>query len=175
MAEATSAGPKWAIGIALVICAGGFVWFGLSESPDEPAPVRASQSDPVVGGSAPAESAPAPAESSPAPADDSETSSVRIAEHGRLTLRRSDIPTGEPFPLTLGLPDEARGTGPTSARIVSTDGRRLDLTGRPLPGAGSGIELAIDPAFLLQGRYMIELRTDSKHPLALQRYVLEIR
>ncbi len=41
------------------------------------------------------------------------------------------------------------------------------------PGAGSGVEVKIDPGFLSPGRYMIEL--GSRPPLKIPRFVLEVR
>jgi hypothetical protein len=100
---------------------------------------------------------------------------TRIAEHGRLSMDVASVPTDGPLGLVLGLPDEARGDGPHIARVVSTDGRRLDTTATPLAGAGSGVQLDIDPGFLTPGLYMIEVQTIEKTPLHLRRYVLEVR
>lgn len=101
-------------------------------------------------------------------------SAIRIAEHGRLHLIRSELPKQGPLNVVLSLPDEARGAGLRTARIVSTDGRRIDTTASALAGTGTGVEIEIDPAFLTPGLYMIEIETAETTPLALRRYVIEV-
>jgi len=67
----------------------------------------------------------------------------RIDQHGRLSLDVSTLPTVGPLALVLDLPDEARGQGLRTILIVSTDGRRLETTARPLPGQGTGVQIEI--------------------------------
>lgn len=98
----------------------------------------------------------------------------RIDQHGRLSLDVSTLPTTGPLALVLDLPDEARGQGLRTILIVSTDGRRLETTARPLPGQGTGVQVEIDSGFLTQGRYMIEVHTAEKTALPFRRYVLEL-
>ena len=113
---------------------------------------------------------------SPAPASgDSAIPGLRIAARGRLTLERDALPDGGPLTLALDLADDARGSGDRSVRVVSTDGRRIDLTASPLPGSGSGLRLEIDSGFLSPGRYLIEVETVEEHPLRIRRYVLELK
>jgi hypothetical protein len=114
------------------------------------------------------------------PADDASTSAVRvpalrIAPGGRLVLDERSLPADGPLAVALELSDEARGDGPRSVRIVSTTAGRLDVEAVPLPGAGSGMRLEVERAFLAPGLYMIEVETVDHHPLALRRYVLEIQ
>ena len=111
----------------------------------------------------------------PAAGASAEPGGLRIASGGRLSLERDTLPEDRPLGLTLALPDEARGSGDHTVRVVSTDGRRLDVTASALPGDGSGVQLEIDPAFLSRGRYMIEVETEEKRPLPIRRYVLEVR
>ena len=99
----------------------------------------------------------------------------RIAAGGRLALDSSALPDEGPLILALELTDEARSSGEQAVRVISADGRRMDTTSSPLPGAGSGVRLEIDPGFLSPGRYMIEIDTEDKHPLQIRRYVLELR
>lgn len=108
-------------------------------------------------------------------AADSEAGRIRLPEHGRLSLSRSDLPATGNLVLALDLPAQSRGTGRRAARVVSEDGRRLDTTARPIAGEASGLELAIDPAFLTGGRFMIEVETAESHPLQLRRWVLELK
>jgi hypothetical protein len=100
---------------------------------------------------------------------------IRIAEHGRLSLDAETLPTEGPLTLVLDLPDEARGDGPRSVRIVSTDGRRIDTTASSLDGSGTGIQLNIESGFLSPGLYMIEIDTAESTPLQIRRYVLELK
>ncbi len=99
----------------------------------------------------------------------------RIAAHGRLTIDHATFPNEGLLDLDLELPDEDRGSGERAVKVISTDGRRIDITATPLPGTGSGIRLRIDPGFLTQGRYMIETDSDVEHPLQIRRFVLEVR
>jgi hypothetical protein len=92
-----------------------------------------------------------------------------------LTLEHAALPTEGPLALDLELPDEFRGSSERTVKIISTDGRRFDTSASPLPGAGSGVRMEIDPSFLTPGRYMIEIDTVGKHPLQIRRYVLELR
>ena len=99
----------------------------------------------------------------------------RIEAGGRLTIDRRALPGDGPLLLSLAVPDEGRGSALTGARVVSTDGRRLDTTAAPLPGSGTGVQLGVDPEFLTRGRYLIEVDTVSRSPLRVQRFVLEVR
>ncbi len=101
-------------------------------------------------------------------------SAFRIAEHGRLRLDAETLRDEGRLTLVLDLPDEARGTGLRTVRIVSTDGRRIETTASPLAGAGTGVQLEIDSGFLSRGRYMIEIDTTENTPFQIRRYVLEL-
>lgn len=103
------------------------------------------------------------------------TTEVAIAENGRATIDASALPRDVPLTLSLALPGEARGDGIRAARIVSVDGRRLDVQSRPGPGAEGGIQLDIDPTFLRPGRYLVHVETAEKTPLHFRRYVLELK
>jgi hypothetical protein len=100
---------------------------------------------------------------------------LKIAEHGRLTLDAGTLPVRGSLKLALDLPDEARASGDQRVRIVSVDGRRVESTAKSLPGAGTGVEMEIDTAFLSRGLYMIEIDTAENHPLQIRRYVLELK
>jgi len=115
--------------------------------------------------------APAPA---PAAAPAETANGLRIASGERLRLDANALPDTGPLSLVLELGDETRASGEHTARVVSPDGRRVDLTATALPGSGSGLRLEIDPAFLTPGLYMIEVDTAEAHPLPIRRYVLEI-
>lgn len=99
----------------------------------------------------------------------------QIDSGGRLALDAAELPASGPLAIGVEMPDDARGSGPRPVRVISTDGRRLDLLADPLPGAGTGLRVEIDPAFLSPGRYLIQVDTADPHPLQLRRYVLEIR
>jgi len=115
----------------------------------------------------PAPTSPVPEPAAPAPV-------LRIAAHGRLTLEVDSLPDAGPLILVLDLPDEARGSGDRTVRVIAEDGRRIDTTASPLAGGGSGVRLEIDSEFLSSGRYLIEVDTEEKHPLQLRRFVLEL-
>jgi len=98
---------------------------------------------------------------------------IEIAEHGRASLAASAIARDGPLTLSLELPDEARGDGVRSVRIVSVDGRRLEIQSEP--DAETGIRLELDPAFFKPGLYMIHVDTAEQHALHFRRYVLDLK
>jgi hypothetical protein len=59
-------------------------------------------------------------------------------------------------------------------QIIGVDGRKIEIQANPLPGQGAGLELAVDVDWLKRGRYLVQVRTKEKTPLALRRFVLEV-
>jgi hypothetical protein len=100
---------------------------------------------------------------------------TRLAMGALLRLDSGALPLADDLALALELPDEARGAGPRDVRVLAPDGRVLQTRATPLPGAGSGVQLEIDPAWLRPGRYLIEVQTAEQTHFPLRRYVLEIR
>jgi hypothetical protein len=164
MSESKSGGTRWVVGLALVATIAVGSWLVLGGSPDGP--------DGPAAATAPAA---APAPPTPAAAPLTEIPELRIAANGRLALDEAALPEQGPLTLALELTDEARGSGERQVRVISANGRRIDTTASPLSGAGSGVRLELDPAFLSPGRYMIEIDTVDNHPLRIRRYVLEVR
>ena len=99
---------------------------------------------------------------------------IRIEESGRLSTTRDALREGDALVLGLALSDVARGEAPIDVKVVDVRGRRLDVRGVPVEGTDAGLRLEIDPDWLEPSRYLIELETIEKKPLALRRYVLEI-
>jgi len=150
--------------VAVVVAVAVFAtatWFNRSGSPER------------SGNTAPETMEPGPPASSAAMPDPLD-SALRIAEHGRLRLAADALPDDGRLALVLDLPDEARGDGLRTVRIVSTDGRRIETTASPLAGAGTGVQLEIDSGFLSRGRYMIEIDTVENSHFQIRRYVLEL-
>ena len=100
---------------------------------------------------------------------------LRIGAHGRMTLKRDELPEDAPLALGLEVPDDARPGVKGVARVLSTDGRFVEADLTPLQGAGAGVKIEIGTWFLTPGRYMIEIDTVEQHPLRIRRFVLEIR
>ena len=167
MAQSAGSARLW-IGVAAAAGIGGLIAIGtwLATGGTQDGPERRVES------SVPA---PTPAPASHAAVDIVGSGIPRIAAQGRLTLDVAALPSAGLLTLDLELPDNARGSSERAVKIISTDGRRADTTARPLPGAGSGVRLELDPGFLTPGRYMIEIDTDDRHPLQIRRYVLELR
>ncbi len=102
--------------------------------------------------------------------------SQRISENGRLSVSLKDLREGDSLTLDLEMPDEARGEGPRQVRVVDVERQRLlETTGGPVSAAETGLRIEIAPDWLQPGRYMIEVDTAEKRPLALRRYVLELQ
>jgi hypothetical protein len=165
MADSNRGGARGVWIAAVLVLLGAGIWISMSDSSESPEARTAPHSG--AGQAAP--------EASATPRAVPSIPSLRIATGGRLSLVLADHPEGEPLALALDLPDEARGDGEHTARIVSVDGRRLDASASPLPGSGSGVRLEIEPGFLAPGRYMIEVDSAEAHPLRIVRYVLEVQ
>lgn len=103
------------------------------------------------------------------------TSDHRISESGRLMIEAETLREGDVLTLGLALADAARGDEPLAVRVVSVDGRVLDITAVPMDGKGSGVRLAIDADWLWPGNYMIQVKTIEQTQFPLRRYVLEVR
>jgi hypothetical protein len=75
----------------------------------------------------------------------------------------------------LLLPDPIEGDEPLGFRIVSPDGRRLE--GQASPGGDDRrrARVQIEPGWLSQGRYLVELRTREKSHFPIRRFVLDVR
>jgi hypothetical protein len=158
---------RWMLVVAGLLLAGALLWFLAGRGPTSPSP--SSPSDPGPTAAAPE---PVPTPASPArvalPAQ-------RIAEHGRLTVEREALREGDVLAIGLGMPDDARGDGERPVTVVDVEGRVLRTTAAAVDGTGSGLRLELDPDWLLPGRYMIEVATAEPRPMALRRYVLEVR
>ncbi|HIG68435.1 MAG TPA: hypothetical protein EYQ46_00255 [Myxococcales bacterium] len=101
-------------------------------------------------------------------------SKFAIEEHGRLKIDADSLPESGDVTVALAMPDDVRGTGPMPVQIIGVDGRKIEIQANPLPGQGAGLELAVDVDWLKRGRYMVQVRTKEKTPLALRRFVLEV-
>lgn len=147
------------------------VWLVLEDraGPPEEAPPEATAGTDTAA-SEPAEpplpSLPLPP-GAPAPA-------LRIAESGRLATTLSALHDGDGYALGLDMPDEARGDGALEVKVADVRGRVIELTGERIDGAGTGLRIDLDPAWLEPGRYLIQVVTAERTPLPLRRYVLEI-
>lgn len=162
------ASATWIAGTAGLIAVGIGIWWLLGDASGS----RGTRA-PETGTTA--TTAPSAQPGTPAAATAEAAGGLRIASGGRLVLDADALPDAGPLSLVLELDDAARGNGERAARVVSPDGRRIDLTTSPLPGSGSGLGLSIDPAFLTPGLYMIEVDTAEADHFHLRRYVLEIR
>ena len=101
-------------------------------------------------------------------------SQFAIEEHGRLKIDADSLPESGEVTVTLAMPNDVRGTGPIPVQIIGVDGRKIEIEANPLPGQNAGLELAVDVDWLKRGRYMVQVRTKEKTPLALRRFVLEV-
>jgi len=100
---------------------------------------------------------------------------VGIEERGRLRVFPEELQEGEVLALGLALPDEVRGHEPVVARVIGLSGRVLDVEALPVEGTDAGLRLEIDPEWLEPGKYMVQVPTTEKQPMAVRRYVLEVQ
>jgi hypothetical protein len=99
----------------------------------------------------------------------------RIPEHGRLAVELGSLREGGVFALGLEMPDAARGNGERPVKVIDVEGRVFETTAAAVEGSDTGLRIEIDPGWLRPGRYMIQVATAEQHPLAIRRYVLEVR
>lgn len=168
MAESNGGVGLWIAGIAGLVAIGTWLAIGETRIAPERSP-EANSSSPMPTRAA------APASGVELEVQSTGSGVLRIGAHGRLTIDHDTLPTEGMLTLDLEIPDDARGSGDRAVKFISTDGRRTDTLASPLPGAGAGVRLEIDPSFLTRGRYMIEIETDGQGPLQIRRYVLELR
>ncbi len=103
------------------------------------------------------------------------TTIARFPTDGRLTVDEDALPTQGSLLLRLPLPLEAIGDTPRPIRIASTDGRSLETTGERSAASKGEIEFDLDLHWLRAGRYLVEVKTAEKTPLAVRRFTLEVR
>jgi hypothetical protein len=138
-----------------------------------PAPAPAASDAPAR---APAAPPPAAAPEAPAaPAAGAPAPVHRISDKGRISVALDDLREGDVYALGLDMPDEMRGQGDRPVKVIDVKGRVFETTSVAIAGAGGGVRIEIDPEWLAPGRYMIQVETAEKRPMALRRYVLEVR
>ncbi len=87
-----------------------------------------------------------------------------------------DLPTERPLALNLLLPVALPSADALPARIVAMDGsRELKLPDGVVANDRDRVQVRIENGWLSPGRYLIEIETTEPSPLALRRYLLEIR
>lgn len=118
---------------------------------------------------APARSAAGAAPAAPAAGE------LRVEPGGTLVLEAAKLEPGRPVVLHLGLGEPSRSDEPRPVHIVAADGSRgLEGQGR-LGSERLDARFEVDPAFLLPGRYMVEVKTTEQSHFPLRRYVIEVR
>jgi len=146
---------------------------GRSRSPaPEPQPPALPETPPVVGITPEAEPPLPPTLDPPVPF-------VRGAgphpiESGRTVgIAAGDLPSDTPLLLDLRLPAELIPPEP-ALRVIAADGRVLETVVQRGERADE-LRLPLDPAWLLPGRYVIEVRTLERSHFPLRRFALEVR
>lgn len=175
MAEQSAGNRGWIAALCVIVVGIG-AWWAWRPAPEVPAPrAPETKAQPQVApirivdeqSAAPTPDGPPP----PLPIPD-----YLIEERGRLSILAAYLPEKEVVSFALALPDEARGEESLAAVIVSvSDKRRIEATATPNAGSGTGVRLEMEARWLTPGLYMIQLSTAEKTPLALRRYVLEIK
>jgi hypothetical protein len=106
------------------------------------------------------------------------------AERGDLDLKAGEtisvalqeLPTERPLVLNLLLPAALLSADALPARIVALDGsRELKLSDALVANDRDEVRVQIESGWLSPGRYRIEIETTEQSPLALRRYLLEVR
>lgn len=98
----------------------------------------------------------------------------QLPDSGRMSVEHSELPGGDKVILGLPLAIDSIGDTPLAVRVVAVDGRVIDVLATQAPGNQPSVTLSLDPTWLTQGSYMIQLETKEKSALPLRRYVLII-
>jgi len=114
--------------------------------------------------------APAPtgAPTAPAPGE------LRVESGGTLEIEAASLEPGRPVVLRLVLGEPSKTDEPRPVRILAPDGRIHEGQG----GLGADrmdARFELDPAFLLPGRYVVEVKTTELSHFPLRRYAIEVR
>lgn len=96
----------------------------------------------------------------------------QLPESGRMTIEHSELPEGGEVTLALPLAANSMGDTPLPVRVVSVDGRVVDVVATQAFDDQPSVTVSLDPKWLTKGSYMIQLKTKEKSALALRRYVL---
>ncbi len=98
-----------------------------------------------------------------------------IAQGERLFLDSAELSEAASLHVTLEFPDVWRGETPRPVRVVSGDGRAIDvIAAREIDGEQL-FALEIDSSALTPGPYLIEIKSAERSPLQLRRFVFEVR
>jgi len=111
-------------------------------------------------------------EVTPARAD---SGALSIASSETLVVEAASLHAGEPLVVHLLLPEPPEGDEAHAVRVLAPDGRLLEARAPVLSGDRRGVALALDPAWLEPGRYIVEVKTTEKTHFPLRRYVVEVR
>ena len=163
MSRARSIGLAMGLAIALagaiaVLWTGAFSGEGSADSPESEAPAAAAV--PAL---------------PPEPVRAPTVSDHSIESGGTLELEAASLPQGRPLVLALRLGEPSQILGPRPVRVIAPDGRLLHATGRVDPEDRLTASLEIDPAWLIPGRYIVEVKTTERSHFALRRYAIEVR
>ena len=117
--------------------------------------------------------APAPAKAPVSSSDELERHHINRDE--RLLLDAHDVSGAESLHVTLEFPDAWRGETPRPVRVVSGDGRAIEVIASMEAAGEELIEVEIATSDLTPGPYMIEIKSAERTPLPLRRFVFEVR
>ena len=118
----------------------------------------------------------ASAEPRPGPSGPAPGSSFTLASGERVEISAASLRGGDPLVLNLRLPAPPRGVELLSVRVMSEDGRVLELDAAVGKADRAIATVEIAGAWLAStGRYMVELRTLEPSHFPIRRYVVEVR
>ena len=177
MAEQGS-GRWWALAALVAVGVGVGIGIAMNRSSigpaaDEAAPPPAAAPEAAASAAAPHAAQPPPGSLDPrrrVPAP-----GPTLPGPGRVSRTRAEIGRAAGFAKGLGRPAEARGDEALLVKVVDVKGRLWEASAPLIEGPGTGLRLEIDRDWLEPSRYLISVSTVEKKPLALRRYVLEVR
>ena len=141
------------------------VGLAISQMPEEPPPPPPDPAPEEVAMEEPAEPPGVRTATSP---------DAPLPPSGRLELSRDALPAAGPLVVHLALGEPSRDDAPSPVRIIGQPGPRvLALEGR-LSSDRRVTAIELDPAFLVPGSYLVDVRTTERSHFPVRRYVIVV-
>lgn len=170
-AETTSTSPNIAVAGAAVVIIAVVALLALSDRSDAPSNPASDVAEERAA-AAPAATAPPP--ESAAALELPTALHLGLGENREIAA--ADLPSGQPFLLSLTVPAVSDGVGVLPVRLIAEDGRVLELMGAVAPDEREQASVPIEANWLNRpGRYIIEVKTTEKSHMPLRRYAIEVR
>jgi hypothetical protein len=164
-AETTSTSPNVAVAGAAVVIIAVVALLALSDRSDAPSNPASDVVEERAAAAPPSESA----------AAIELPTALHLGLGEDREIAAADLPSGQPFLLSLTVPAVSDGVGELPVRLIAEDGRVLELMGAVAPDEREQASVPIEANWLNRpGRYIIEVKTTEKSHMPLRRYAIVV-